>query len=160
MKTRLITFLLPLLMVGCKEERCEKYAPATVSISWTEYNPMVDVLDYFYCHPQTVEAHIGDTMKILGYFLRPAGQPELPFAYVEGWTGGFFGANPDLTFNQQPSIIVEGSPTLMSAFHEYRYGEMVFMTVVIKGKSDIPGCCVPIICTVFEIETIEKKEKL
>lgn len=160
MKTKILILFLPmltLLAMGCKEEQCEAYAPAGAGVSWTGYNPMEDVLDYFYCHVKTVENHIGDTLKIAGYFLRPAGQPEKPFVYEEGWSGGFFGANPNETFNRQQNIIVEGDPAFMSAFRDYQYGQMIYLTVVIKERAHPGGCCSAILCTVIEIGETDKE---
>lgn len=70
-KPRFLIPLLPLLVLlaGCKEKPtgCVEYAPADVSISWTDYNSVADVVGYFHCHKKTAERHEGDTLKVKGF---------------------------------------------------------------------------------------------
>lgn len=158
MKTIFLTLLLPaILFAACKEEQCSDYAPAGTEVSWTESNPIEDVLQYFYCHRKTVEMHIGDTLKVEGYFLYPQTNPETLF-YRGGSTHAFLGADPDVPEHKQQAIIVGGPASVMSAFYDYRRGQKVYLTIVIDGLSiDDRGCCQPMKCMVIEVNGIEKK---
>lgn len=64
----LFVFIFCLMMAGCnKTKQCEEYAPAWASVSWTDYNTVKQVRDYFACHSATLNSHLGDTIKICGY---------------------------------------------------------------------------------------------
>ena len=74
-----------LMVVGCKEDKCvfseglngevmpdecydcEWYAPEGVSVSWTEYNTVSEVLTYFNGHRETLRSHLGDTLLVMGW---------------------------------------------------------------------------------------------
>lgn len=86
--------LLPFMMFSCKEKLCDTpcespYAPETASISWTDYNSVRTILDYFHCHPSTIKEHAGDTIKVKGwlYYGEPGVDPmiwhesELDYSY-------------------------------------------------------------------------------
>ena len=72
----LIAAVLPLFFLsGCKGEKitpcgCENivdWAPDTCSFSWSEYNSLIQVRDYFYQHDSTIVTHAGDTVKFWGW---------------------------------------------------------------------------------------------
>lgn len=58
-----------LVLSGCsdKRDKCEEYAPADVTVSWTDYNTVEQVTEYFSCHSGTLKSHQGDTIRICGH---------------------------------------------------------------------------------------------
>lgn len=100
MKTKLLIplLVLPLLSVGCTEKPtgCVEYAPEDANISWTDYNSVSDVMNYFHCHKKTSALHNGDTLKIKGLVCK---------GYPEHWTPGYIiGADYSvLTLTDNPS---------------------------------------------------------
>ena len=58
-----------LALSGCsdKRDKCEEYAPADVTVSWTDYNTVDRFCEYFHCHPGTLKANEGKMIKICGY---------------------------------------------------------------------------------------------
>lgn len=60
-----------LLVLGCKKPRyCEHVSPyAPFEISWTDYNTLDSVREYFKCHDSTWMLHYNDSVKVKGYFV-------------------------------------------------------------------------------------------
>ncbi len=54
----------------------DPWAPESSTFSWTEYNTLSEVHDYFVGHDSTIITHVGDTLKFWGwvYFHGP-GEP-------------------------------------------------------------------------------------
>ena len=82
---------------GCKGEKitpcgCENiqhWAPDTSSFSWSEYNSLKQVIDYFSYHDSTIITHVGDTLKFWGwvYFNGPGEPVYYPNeGFHEAWT--------------------------------------------------------------------------
>ena len=79
-----IATLMAMVLTGCKGEKitpcgCENivdWAPDTCSFSWSEYNSLKQVIDYFRHHDSTIVTYAGDTVKFWGwvYFHGP-GEP-------------------------------------------------------------------------------------
>lgn len=75
---------------GCKDDNitpcgCEHildWAPDTCSFSWSEYNSLKQVKDYFNQHDSTIVTHAGDTVKFWGwvYFHGPEEPIYEPYA--------------------------------------------------------------------------------
>lgn len=64
----LFVFIFCLLVAGCnKSKQCEEYAPAGTSVSWTDYNSVNRLMEYFRCHPATLRENAGKKIKICGY---------------------------------------------------------------------------------------------
>lgn len=66
-----IVFMGVLLLVSCdKSVTCkyEPFAPAGAEISWTGYNSVSDLINYFHGHDSTLLQHDKDTIRVYGYF--------------------------------------------------------------------------------------------
>ncbi|MBR4506458.1 MAG: hypothetical protein IKP21_06760 [Bacteroidales bacterium] len=74
----LCTLIVVCTFVGCKKynyscscmkdypEMYDHYAPDKYVVSWTYFNPMIKVQEYFYHHDSTLNAHDGDTILLFG----------------------------------------------------------------------------------------------
>ena len=60
---------------ACNRE-VDPWAPESSTFSWTDYNSIMEVKDYFVGHDSTIITHVGDTLKFCGwlYFHGP-GEP-------------------------------------------------------------------------------------
>lgn len=94
----LIVAVLSLIFLsGCKDEKitpcgCENivyWASDTCSFSWSEYNSLKQVTDYFNHHDSTIITHVRDTLKFWGwvYFHGPGEPIYYPSVHLEeAWT--------------------------------------------------------------------------
>lgn len=73
-----LTLFVLTIMVGCgRNVTCDclrdypqmfdHYAPEEFTISWTDFNPLSKVEEYFYHHDSTLHEHDGDTIMLYGY---------------------------------------------------------------------------------------------
>ncbi len=72
MKTKIILVAFTLIMVmGCrKPNQCDSVSPyAPFEISWTDYNSLDSVREYFDCHDSMMFWHYHDSVKVKGYFV-------------------------------------------------------------------------------------------
>lgn len=70
-KALLIIFAEAILLLSCeKPTGCnyEPFAPDEAEISWTDYNSVTDLKNYFQGHDSTLLQHEKDTIKAYGYF--------------------------------------------------------------------------------------------
>lgn len=143
--TMILSAIIGLMEIGCKEEKCEPYASDDLEISWTDYNTVKQVWDYFGCHEETCWMHTGDTFKVMGYPLRYAAQTG-PFEYDSNARsfGFFFGDNWKKPHNQQTAVmIIDGDSSVMSCFRDYSWGRKVYFTVTGLMFGGDYGCCWP-----------------
>ena len=73
MKTKLLFVASILLIVcGCKKaKQCEHGSPyAPFELSWTDYNSLDSVREYFNCHDSTLILHHHDTVMVKGYVVK------------------------------------------------------------------------------------------
>ena len=70
MKTRTIVAIagIMLLIQGCGKTKCDGYAPEGTEISWTAYNTVEQVVDYF-SYLYTSNQHRTDTVMMWGYVI-------------------------------------------------------------------------------------------
>ncbi|MBR4229533.1 MAG: hypothetical protein IKR83_02345 [Bacteroidales bacterium] len=114
MKTKTILVVMALvscLLAGCGgdftcscmdeyPQMFDPYAPEEFTISWTDFNPLSKVEEYFYHHDSTLHEHDGDTIMLYGYIsgFHPEGDEfieinsESHYTYKE--CGGCFGLTP------------------------------------------------------------------
>ncbi len=145
-----------LMAAGCKEEQCEPYAPQGKEVSWTDYNTLDAVRDYFYCHRKTAEMHYGDTLKIEGFVPLYPNNKDMPFNYGSTVHGSYsivhIGAKADVESNKQYNVIVQGDTSIMSCFRDYEFGQKVYMSVVIRRWGlDEDVCCDMLKCDVVDV---------
>ena len=120
MKTRIILAASILLTIcGCKKpNQCEQvslYAP--FEISWTDYNCLDSVREYFNCHDSTLFLHHNDTVLVKGYFVK-TNDHVLSFRNSKTewdttkWVG-IFGGIPELDTTRMAKVMfrVECSPS-------------------------------------------------
>lgn len=69
---------------GCNDMPCEEYAPAGVTVSWTDYNLPSELRAYFNCHRATLTEHLGDTIQLSGWVYYQ-GENEPNFTYPGDW---------------------------------------------------------------------------
>ena len=77
-----------IILTGCKkpiEEEvnpmCEYWAPEDCTFSLDKYNSPAELCDYFMEHDSTIQAHVGDTLKIWGWvYYHGSGEP-IPIPY-------------------------------------------------------------------------------
>lgn len=149
-----------LMATGCKEEQCEPYAPQGKEISWTEYNSMQSICDYFTCHKKTCEMHYGDTVKGYGY-IPPYPNSDRPYNYESDVHGKeacvTIAEKPNVSSNKQWGFWIYGDTALMSGFKDYHWGQKVFFSAVIRRFEDegMNWCCCHISCDMVEYR-IEK----
>lgn len=70
-KLLLIIFTETILLVSCeKPTKCvyEPYAPESAEISWTDYNSVTDLINFFQRHDSTLLQYDKDTIMAYGYF--------------------------------------------------------------------------------------------
>ncbi len=175
MKSKTITFLLlaatSLTMSGCAEEVCKLYAPADKEISWTDYNTVTEVNDYFECYQETYRMHIGDTMKVMGYLIPGTWGVSVPFNYDSQITADgevislSLGDYVDVPHNEQGLVILSGylgeygpnDVEIFSKFRDYQWGQKVYATVIIVSRSVDPNyCCDYLVCKPIEAEIVEE----
>lgn len=76
--TIILLVVLHCLMAGCQKSftcdcRAEypqmysPYTPDNFTLSWTEFNALFNVQEYFGYHDSTLLEHVGDTIKLYGY---------------------------------------------------------------------------------------------
>ena len=167
-------FTVCLLVIGCqKKEACTLYAPIGKEISWTGYNTVSAVWNYFGCYQETAKEHYGDTMKVVGYIIPGTKGIVGPFDYESHITSdGLFihlemGDYYDIPCNKQHLVILNGyfgdntsnDIAIMSKFREYQYGQKVYATLIILGRSTDTGCCDYLVCRPIEIEIIKMEEE-
>lgn len=142
-----------LMATGCKEEQCEPYAPQGEEISWTEYNSMSDVCDYFTCHMKTWEMHVGDTFKAIGY-IPPYTHSERPYNFDSDVHRNdvciTIGEKSDVPHNKQRCINVHGDTVLMSGFRNYQWGQKIYFTAIVRYWEDDTWCCCYMGCDMVE----------
>lgn len=68
MKTKAIILMICCFFLYSCNSKCDGYAPETVKISWTEYNT-VRAVDNYFKYPKTAALHKNDTVLICGYIL-------------------------------------------------------------------------------------------
>lgn len=142
-----------LLVVGCaknKDTSChEEYAPAGVTISWTDYNDVMTFRKYFKCHPLTIKQHADaqDTIKVTGWVFLMDENTRWDSAWFIHHDGNMF----DLTANADHSgynrcTQIEVSQDILDEFranfHSY-YPKQLYITGTIAylDYSGITGCC-------------------
>ena len=83
MKQIFIIVIACAMLTGCGK-KCDDYASNDAIISWTGYNSIQSMIDYFGCHPKTIKMHIGDTIRICGYANRRYDDVRVgsPFVYL------------------------------------------------------------------------------
>lgn len=57
-------------MAGCeKAPQCNNshWAPLGINISWSDYNSVEEVVEYFNCHDSTLKVNEGYMLKVYGY---------------------------------------------------------------------------------------------
>lgn len=90
-----------ILLAGCTK-KCDDYASNDAIISWTEYNSVQAMNDYFGCHSKTIDMHVGDTIRVCGYANR---------RYDDVRTGSGFVYLSDTENEDSPAITVEFLPS-------------------------------------------------
>ena len=85
-------------LTGCKkpiEEEinpmCEYWAPEDCTFSLDKYNSPAELCDYFMEHDSTIQAHVGDTLKIWGWVYYHGWYEAIQLV----WTDSFLHNNPD-----------------------------------------------------------------
>ena len=161
MKIMITIFLAGLLLLaaGCADEKCERFASQSREISWTDYNSVKEVCDYFECYSGTYERHIGDTFKVKGFALQYAGHIR-PFEYDPSgrYFGFFFGDNWKKPYNEQHCLIIDGDTSVMSCFRDYSFGQEAYLTVVLMDGRE-PGCCQYPNAWVVDVKFVDVKFK-
>lgn len=62
--------LAALFVAGCgKSSQCNNshWTPSGIDISWTDYNSVEKVVEYFNCHDSTIMVNKGKELKVYGY---------------------------------------------------------------------------------------------
>lgn len=152
-----------LLAASCKEEQCEPYAPQGKEISWTEYNTVNDIIEYFRCHIEPIRAHYMDTIKVKG-FVAP-NMISGVYDINEHWNH----RNNDVTaslvhypnkpISEQYRISLIGDYSVMSLLENYHVGQEVLVTMKIAfGFTE--GCCWSIVGNVIEIKNATTEDAI
>lgn len=168
--TLMLFFAASIVVVGCqKKKECLSFAPSEKEISWTDYNTVGEVWDYFGCYQETAKEHYRDTMKVVGYIIPGTKGIVGPFDYESHITSDGLsihlgmGDYYDIPCNKQHLVILYGylgdnmsnDSAIMSKFREYQYGQKVYATLIILSRSTDTGCCDYLVCRPIEIEIIK-----
>lgn len=143
---------------GCNDMDCEEYAPAGVSVSWTDYNTPSELTNYFACHRATLTEHLNDTIKLAGwvYFCdHESGNPDFgEWDINRGWLLLVDDRdNPDYHhhawvkwtkdfeyFSPEDSIWLAAHPNFRDHFNEYLQKKW-YVVAVVNEKILYSGCC-------------------
>lgn len=159
------------MATGCKENQCGDFAADWREISWTDYNTIDEVFDYFYCHPETAKMHIGDTFSFSGYILPESKDPNIEFDFdsvknlhdERGYVEFCLGADYTKMMYEQRIMFLYVYATdtnLLSSLEDYYYGKLLYMKVEFVSRETFDGdqCCCPLVLNALEFETKEEEE--
>ena len=81
--------LIGLMAVGCDNKECDTcYAASGATVSWTDYNSVSDLHEFFNGHDSTLMQHVGDTIRFCGWVYYPdieSGEPTYA-VMIPDWT--------------------------------------------------------------------------
>ena len=157
-----------LLTTGCKEEQCKSFVPADKEISWTDYNTVSSLWDYFGCYAETARMHEGDTLKVVGYVVPGYQGIAVPFddspqrLLKEGLSIGDY---YDIPRNKQNTFLLVFCPmdsNMVNKFQGYQYGQLVYVTAIHMGRiiSYLGHCCDGLRLRPIEIKRMEGESGL
>lgn len=143
----------PGLCNGCPSgEPCEEYAPKGVTVSWTDFNSVANLQNYFVCHRATLKEHLGDTVRLVGwvYFKDPSSD-EPDFGEWSLERGEIFLVDDEnhrghnkiayLEWDVEDSIWMESLSSLREHFDDFLMKKWYVVAKV--GVAMLPGtgCC-------------------
>lgn len=171
--TLMLFFAASIVVVGCqKKKECLSFAPSEKEISWTDYNTVGEVWDYFGCYSETAAMHYGDTMKVMGYIVPGTLGIVDSFNYESNIipTGGSslyldMGDYWDVPNNKQHVLFLYGNlgdsesnnAEVMAKFEDYQWGQKVYATVVIMSRAVDEFCCDSPVLKPIEVEIGNKE---
>ena len=135
MKVRTIVAIagIMLLIQGCGKTKCDGYAPEGTEISWTAYNTVEQVHDYF-SYLNTSNQHKADTVMMWGYVIGKDDTNYFRSEYesAERWLLVFLCDDPTARLHDgrhagRVSVNVYGSLDKMEWILDYRVGKRVFL---------------------------------
>ncbi len=159
-----LLYTLCLSLVGCsgKEPQCKHNASVEDEISWTDYNTIGAMWNYFGCYDKTAREHYGDTVKVVGYIVPGSQGITGPFDYDSTRIlhyGLDLGDQYDIANNKQKVFALSfyQSETLIPMLTDYQYGQLVYATVIIKGRTRDGFCCSGLALRPIELKIMEKE---
>ncbi len=153
------------LMIGCKPDKCNQssldgplpddcydcqwYAPASATISWTDYNTVMEARSRFTCHKETLKENEGKTLKIKGWLYWGCNSEWTPdymcdFYVADGSNWLYLTDKRDHTGgNQLFSILLnKGQFDLFMEHKEEFLEKRWYVTGVLKDQNmGVGGCC-------------------
>ncbi len=161
------------LVNGCrKKENCQDYAPNELSISWTDYNSVSALCNYFGCHKKTAIQHYGDTLKVMGYIIPGSLGIRGHFDFESHISSGnivylSMGDVYNQPSNKEYHLTLMGTigattqdgDSIIDKFRNYDYGQKVYATVVLKGRAETYQegiCCENVLCVPIEVKIDNK----
>lgn len=68
MKTKVLILTICCIFLYSCNSKCDGYAPDDIQISWSDYNT-VRTVDNYFAYPKTAALHKNDTVRVCGYIL-------------------------------------------------------------------------------------------
>ena len=128
--------------VGCKffPIHCDGYAPEEIYVSWTDYNS-VDAIANYFRYVNTCRQHERDTVRLYGYILGydDSNYYRSKFENPDhGIISLYISENPKKQFvgrGEGHACILDGIPEHMEWLTEYKAGQKVYVTSLIHASN-------------------------